>query len=341
MRFLIILLLFGFSAAGQDLTADKFLVPQDQTLLDRIDEYFPERKVNPEFVNENEDPILSFFDYTDLSITFISEGAGYRNTFGYYLLDENQNLVDEQIIFRNASALGSGGSLRTGDTVHLGYFSPDYDLGFFLKANGYRNPRGNTYYTSDSMNPDKYDHVATYWDTESKSIIMGIEDLWKGGDKDYNDLIVRVSSTETVALETAALSAGIYPDRPAQELEGVSGMVRMSVAIYAQVTSFDDFTMYPTDPAATDDVTFIGRDAFMVESNFGVLLEAEMTPLSNGEDTLPVTFSLDDGGHLLYTSPSSTHKAVHIFSTETFVEQLTAIEASQFSGQARITVSVY
>ena len=53
-------------------------------------------------------------DNTEVSVTFVAEGAGYRNTLGYFTYTENGdgsiNILTRQLIFPNTSATGSNAS---------------------------------------------------------------------------------------------------------------------------------------------------------------------------------------------------------------------------------------
>ncbi len=60
----------------------------------------------------------------EVAITFLSEGAGYKNSLGYFVTKTNDPLVAPKvseivIIFPNSSAAYSGGGLYAGDTTRL------------------------------------------------------------------------------------------------------------------------------------------------------------------------------------------------------------------------------
>lgn len=71
------------------------------------------------------------------NITFIDEGAGYRNALGMYKIDGEGNVYDTQVIFSNSSKVGSGGSLIPGEsTVGVDVDSGDR-VGFFVLSNAF------------------------------------------------------------------------------------------------------------------------------------------------------------------------------------------------------------
>lgn len=116
------------------------------------------------------------FTNAEIWVTFIFEGAGYRNVFGYFIYDlhdeflvptkfdeetqswtpmtySDRDLVDENgksilkktVIFPNASLHGSGGNLATGYKIKLKYdtennisvFPNNIGIGFFIIPNGW------------------------------------------------------------------------------------------------------------------------------------------------------------------------------------------------------------
>lgn len=119
---------------------------------------------------------------TFIDISFISEGAGYLNTFGYYFyyLDESElpivlttdteNNPDDlyyhpTVVFPNASFSRSGGDLKAGDTRRLKGNLPNgkfknVRVGFFLLANAWTktgsgalgNGTGKTVHTTNQLN---------------------------------------------------------------------------------------------------------------------------------------------------------------------------------------------
>lgn len=137
------ILLFTQAAHAQEAVTN---VEMDAQLLSDIQTALPEsRNVDQDFLNPSYDPTIRFSDDAQVGITFIDEGAGYRNSLGYFTFDDRtfDNLsfgsidsdssghitigelsaldgVSTGMIFDNVSKQGSGGSLLAGDTVVLG-----------------------------------------------------------------------------------------------------------------------------------------------------------------------------------------------------------------------------
>ncbi len=75
---------------------------------------------------------------SDVAITFVSEGADYRNSLGYYTYPTGNpptavsQVSTVKMVFPNASQPGSGGNLSPGDKVKIGHFSAGTSIGFVL-----------------------------------------------------------------------------------------------------------------------------------------------------------------------------------------------------------------
>ena len=142
---------------------------------------------------------------------FIGEGAGYRNSFGVYTGDSSDALTrDAALILPDASSSSSylnptGSSYRSryapvaaGDFVDLGTFENDTQLNLFLIANG-ASGGSETYYTDMELNRDGIDHFVVLATPDSPYLLIGTEDLYNGGDKDYNDLVVALDVGKATA----------------------------------------------------------------------------------------------------------------------------------------------
>ena len=141
-------------------------------------------------------------------VYFIGEGAGYHNTLGFNALAAGVTTPtrtitsDSKLIFPDASTPGAitdpmstarqwNAPLIQGDFVDLGTFGAGTTLDFFLIANG-ANGGSNTYSASATRNPDQLNHVVSFALADSPYLIVGFEDLFGGGDKDYNDLLFAI-----------------------------------------------------------------------------------------------------------------------------------------------------
>lgn len=160
---------------------------------------------------------LVFSKKANVIVTFLQEGAGYQNTFGFFTYNtsaeptDHLNVDSAKVLFPNTSFRGSGGYLNSGDSVSLGEFDPALGhnaMGFWLAANGWQHNRGmgkegHHFYTLESLNPepDATDRkhmllIANEVDetTNTRRLWVAVEDirLDQGADRDYNDLIMQL-----------------------------------------------------------------------------------------------------------------------------------------------------
>lgn len=181
-----------------------------QNLLDDINASLPENVpggipvTNPDFLAGKETSLI-ITEEADVWVTFVSEGAGYRNVLGYYTypLGEEPETVDEitehRVIFPNVSFLGSGGGLISGDRVYLGRFSENTVISWFLAANGWFGSGvsdGNgVYYSNPDFNPESTEatrnHMVLLYDEARELTLLGFEDLRRdvATDDDFNDAV--------------------------------------------------------------------------------------------------------------------------------------------------------
>lgn len=168
-------------------------VAVSSALLDAVATGLPESKaVDAAFLNPAYPTDLTLREDAAVQITFLNEGAGYRNSLGYYIyqtgafdgltkadidLDGSGVVSTEEIlqvssveigwVFPNASKANGGGSLLAGDSATLGngrVFARGTTVGFFLVQNAWlgssvRQPnsdgtRPQTFYTTDFLNPE-------------------------------------------------------------------------------------------------------------------------------------------------------------------------------------------
>lgn len=169
------------------------------------------------FLSEESQPNLTLQAPGELWVTFVMEGAGYKNKFGYMTLDpeklaagapKNECIIDFVTVWENASALNSGGDLVNGDTVSLGWFPAGTVIGWWLQSNGYNDPNRFYFYSVDEWNGDGFRHVAIGADPYSGKICVGFEDLWNLGDEDYNDLVFYVTGHPISTLDYTTVVVG-------------------------------------------------------------------------------------------------------------------------------------
>ena len=135
------------------------------------------------------------FDIEDLKVYFIHEGAGYRNQLK---LTTTGTTNQEGLVFVNASMGNDSELLSPGDYVSLGEVKAGTTLDFALLANAFENSSFYTYYAGDDRNPDNLQHVMAY--DYQGYLILAWEDLYEGGDKDYNDIVFAIDIGDNITV---------------------------------------------------------------------------------------------------------------------------------------------
>ncbi len=134
--------LLGVTATAQDSFTS---VPN--SVMTTVGEILPESSnAGAAYVSDTYSPNVVVDALATIDVVFLWEGAGYRNTLGYFTYTDTNGVIaitSSNLIIPNVSFPGSG-SLRTGDTFQLKdengdqrIFQPGDKVGFFLIANGF------------------------------------------------------------------------------------------------------------------------------------------------------------------------------------------------------------
>jgi LruC domain-containing protein len=225
--------------------------PIDAAMLNDINATLPEYislpTSHPQFFDNGLERNLVLEQACDVWVTFVHEGAGYRNVLGFYTFTTGNppatvnNIDSIHIIFPNVSFSGSGGGLSSGNRVHIGTFPPNTEIGWVLIADGYRNnsiTNGNwVLYSDDHLNPEanvaKKQHSVLLNDIGRGKFLLAFEDLRRDGscDNDFNDAVFYVTANPVQAINPANVPLPSY-SAPDGDGDGVS----------------DNFDDYPSDP---------------------------------------------------------------------------------------------
>ncbi len=185
-------------------TLFEVVLPERQNAIEAHPEYFAHPAKN-----------IHITQNAEVKITFLNEGAGYKNILGYYAYnasDPPQTVDDLEkiIVFPNCSAQGSGGELIKGNTMKLlGEFEAGTKIGFFIIADGWRNgeiTEGHyTQYMDQILNNNQQQQSLIFYETSCDAIVISFEDITvPNGDKDFNDAIFQVHSDPPSAVDTSA-----------------------------------------------------------------------------------------------------------------------------------------
>ncbi len=176
-------------------------------VLEELNIVFPER-VN--FVNQhpylfadsvNHNIILT--EDSEVYLTFVSEGAGLKNSLGYYVYNPSTKKVtvselNLNILFPNISdnILDQGDRLQLGE----GQFPAGTMIGFFLIVDGWRASKVNfeneTFFTDTYLNLEVVQQHVLFKFENFDAVVLAFEDKFVnavGTDKDYNDIVFTLS----------------------------------------------------------------------------------------------------------------------------------------------------
>jgi len=253
----------------------------DAAALQDINATLPEYQVapnfHPQYFSSSNEHNLVLNEACNVWVTFISEGAGYRNVLGFYTYKTGSppatpSAIDSiHIIFPNVSFSGSGGGLATGNKVHIGTFPPGTEIGWVLIADGFHSTSitsGNWVLFSDmNLNSEalasKKQHTILCNDIGRGKFLLSFEDQRRDGstDNDFNDAIFYVSADPIRAVETQNIPIPNYTSTDSDQ-DGVSN-------------SFDS---YPDDPSKAFNNYYPSKD------NVGTLAFEDLWPSKGDYD---------------------------------------------------------
>ncbi|MGL4770417.1 MAG: LruC domain-containing protein [Plesiomonas shigelloides] len=217
----------GYSQKGKPVAVVN--EPPPAKILDNVYSMLPEGiRVKPEFIASDDytkielDP--DFKGIATVKLRFLREGAGYRNSLGYFIYDVNNppktsaDIENHVIVFPNAS-LPPDGEMVTGDTVALKgvELTANQGIGLFVVPNGwgwggsygkvtnsptYQGPFYNLSQLNTEAAADLKFHNVVLFNQPGKSLIIGFEDIFRtGGDHDFNDVIAEMVLTPIEAVK--------------------------------------------------------------------------------------------------------------------------------------------
>lgn len=217
----------------------------DVSFLENVNATLPEKNpvptYNPQYLANNNETDIRLTEDADVWVTFVHEGAGWRNTLGYYTYDVNNppqdvdDIEDLYIIFPNVSAAGSGGGLQAGDKVHLGRFSGDTAIGWVLIAQGWNGSDVGDgiykVYSNPALNPEPnvedQQHNVLIKDAARQRILLGFEDIRRdspGCDQDFNDAIFYITANPYSAISSESMPE-IVETNPDTDGDGANDLI--------------------------------------------------------------------------------------------------------------------
>jgi LruC domain-containing protein len=241
-----------------------------------LPEYIALPTSHPQYFAQDNNQNLVLTDPCNVWVTFVSEGAGYRNVLGYYKYNVNNppTSVDQidsiHIIFPNTSFSGSGGGLNAGNKVHIGQFPKGTAIGWVLIANGFDGSITNgswIFYSDKQFNPETNPAIKQHFvllnDIGRDKFLLSVEDIKRdaGSDNDFNDAVFYVSADPIQAVDASHLPLPNYKQVDSDG-DGISD-------------AFDD---YPKDPAKAF------NNYYPSEKSYGTLAFEDLWPSKGDYD---------------------------------------------------------
>ena len=255
-------------------------------------------EVNPDFISEIKATSIGIDgeglqpgEIATATVTFLNEGAGYRNTLGYFVYQTDNppatkdDIDVHQIIFPNTSKAPDG-EMVEGDSVELEVqLVAGESLGFFIIPNGWGwsgsfnnipsfGSWGTPFYTLTDLNPESTSanrhHNVMFLDVENEFLVIGFEDIYRpDGDNDFNDLLFTVELTPFAAID------GVNEDGT---IDGT----------YELLTDDDatDISIKTIYPSANSKATLAFEDRWPAQGDYDfndVVLHYQLTETTNGQ----------------------------------------------------------
>ena len=205
-----------------------------EALLEYVNEIAPEgenlHESSPEYFSTDIQLNTVITKNTDVYLTYVHEGAGWKNVLGFYTYESgNPPLTIDDIdsltfIFPNVS---KETTLSPGDKVHLGKFEAGTVIGYFIMAKGWTgedaclNSNVHFVFTDKHLNtfttPEYQQQTILLNYKQENQLLLGIEDIRRPqGDQDFNDAVfyltsdpIGIDTTDIPEVATATIE-GIY-----------------------------------------------------------------------------------------------------------------------------------
>ncbi|MEO0838114.1 MAG: VWA domain-containing protein [Cyanobacteria bacterium J06643_5] len=178
---------------NDDVIENSTIVPTDETPITQIPD-------NESLFDGNILDLESFNG--EVTIDFAVDGnASYRNSAGLYKIDDAQGTITDPITGNQFTPSDGEAytqlaiqlqepnlelSLDAQNTITTLEGGSNYGLLFFTNLDG-DSPEGNeVYFSFSEANSDKIEHIRSLGNNT-----LGLEDLFSGGDNDFNDMVIR------------------------------------------------------------------------------------------------------------------------------------------------------
>jgi len=218
----------GYNANGVPNTLVDLSAELPANLLNDIYQRLPEsrdiRKNDPRLITDDLGANIHLLEDAEISVAFVYEGAGYRNSVGFFSYDagnkpQSTSALNTKILFPNFSLP----LLKFGDAVELGKFKAGTGVGFTIVADGWKgsgvNPNqspSTIFQTLKGLNPEPAGtsnlnaHTVLLSKPEDELLVLGFEDInrtWGSCDHDFNDVLIAIKVTPFSAIDRSQMQS--------------------------------------------------------------------------------------------------------------------------------------
>lgn len=195
------------------------------TIID-IESFLPEnvnsQERHPEYFADTLHTNVILTKESNVYISFLHEGAGYRNTFGYYTYNlgdepESPDGLEKNVLFKEVD--GSEGGTPKMKKFQIGDapFPENTVIGFYVVINSI-NEEGEltegdyTLYSDIYLNENGEQQFTLMYNEDCKDLILTYEDiLLPEGDLDYNDGVFIISDNPTDTIVSTSFDLSKIP----------------------------------------------------------------------------------------------------------------------------------
>ena len=187
-------------------------------LLEQVNQFLPESipvfTYHPQLMAQSI-PTLSIEKDTEVTITFLQELTGWKNSVGYYTYPSSikpiqlSQILNMTLLFPNISMKGHGGGLVAGDSVCLGEVDAGSELGFFMIAQGWNNgqvTQGSSRFLTDyQLTDSQLPNHLFFYEPNQHAIILTFEEMdrtLETCDHDFNDVVLSIQIKPETAVDT-------------------------------------------------------------------------------------------------------------------------------------------
>lgn len=208
-----------YNSTGVPLNMLREAIPAN--FLAKVNATLPESRpvpqYHPSYLEEgNQLNVLVIDQAADVWVTFVHEGAGNKNSLGYYTYpagnppQSRSDINVVKVIFPNASMINSGGGLVPGDKIYLGQFAPNTVIGWVLMSNGWYSGSAHlvtdSWFSNTNLNRDNNQQSILVYDAEYQKLLFAFEDLVFGqGDDDFNDAIFYATANPIESIDISEI----------------------------------------------------------------------------------------------------------------------------------------